>query len=100
MNQQFYAVNIKHHLNLRDHVLKSALNDTEVKLNKMEKRGGRVVDTNTIVPYDVRKLNAVLTRINDMVAANLKDLNRAKAAGFENAQYEAKLKRTRFLKKG
>ena len=81
------------HLDLKRDVLRTALIDRENKLNKIEMRGGRVVDANTIIPYDIRKLNAVLTRINDMVAANLKDLQKAKAAGFENAQYETKLKK-------
>ena len=84
---------VKRFLDLREDVLKAALIDKEGRLNKMEQRGGRIIDTNTIIPYDIRKLNAVLTRINDMVAANLKDLQKTKAAGFENAQYETKLKK-------
>ena len=84
---------MRHHMNLKKDILQAALVDKEERLNKFEQRGGRIVDANTIVPYDIRKLNAVLTRINDMVAANLKDLQKAKAAGFENAQYETKLKK-------
>lgn len=87
------AEDIRHHHGIKQSLLQTALANNETRLSQIKTRGGRVIDVNQIRPYDIRKLNAVLAKINDMVAANLKDLESAKAVGFENTQYEIKLRK-------